>query len=82
MKELDRYKRDLDLIFQQLDEKEQLQRQAASQPYNEFIVALLGYRNIRELLSKLPLEEKKQVIDACWKAKLANDERVKNRGCT
>jgi hypothetical protein len=77
MKDVDRYKKDLDLIFQELDEKEQLQRQAESQPYNEFIVTLLGYKNISDLLRLVPLEDKKQVIDACWQAKLATDRAAK-----
>jgi hypothetical protein len=77
MNKVDRYKKDLDLIFQELDEKEQLQRQAESQPYNEFIGTLLGYKNISDLLLSVPLESKKQVIDACWQAKLAHDKAAK-----
>lgn len=74
MKDVERYRKDLDLIFQELDEKEQLQRQAESQPYAEFIVNLLRYKNIQDLLRAMPLEHKKQVIDACWQAKLAHDK--------
>jgi carboxylesterase type B len=77
MKDVERYRKDLDLVFQELDEKEQLQRQAESQPYAEFIVGLLRYKNIQDLLRSMPLDDKKQVIDACWQAKLAYDKAAK-----
>ena len=77
MTDAQRYQKELDLIFQELDEKEQLQRQAESQPYAEFIVNLLRYKNIQDLLRSMPLEDKKQVIDACWQAKLAHDKAAR-----
>ena len=73
MDNLTRYKKELDLIFQELDEKEQLQRQAESLPYAEFIVGLLRQRSIEKLLRSLPVEDRKKLIDDCWQAKLAHD---------
>ena len=61
----ERYQKQLDLIFQEMAEKEQLQRQAASEPRAEFIVRLLGYKSIQDLLAAVPVEQKKEIIDAC-----------------
>ena len=74
MDDVTRYKNELDLIFQEIEEKEQLQRQAESLPYDDFIVNLCRYKSIQELLHAVPVENRIKIIEACWQAKLAHDK--------
>lgn len=76
MDNAERYRRDLDLIFQELDEKEQLQRQAESRPYVEFINDLLRQKSIQELLLAVSVSDRAKIIDACWQARLVAMKRT------
>jgi hypothetical protein len=75
MTDAERYQKDLELIFRELEEKEQLLRQAELMPYFEFIAKLARQKHVRELLQSLPPEKKLEVIDACWQAKLTHDAK-------
>ena len=77
MDNAERYRKELDLIFQGLDEKEQLRKQAESQPYAEFVNDLLRHKSIEELLQAVPVEDRIRFIDTCWQAKLATDNRTR-----
>jgi hypothetical protein len=64
-----KYRKDFDLVFQELEEKEQLQRQAESQPRDEFKQLLLKQKSIQELLKSVPLEDRKKILDSFLAAK-------------
>ena len=75
MDDAERNRKELDLIFQELDEKEQLKRQSESLPYQEFIAVYSYARPYRTFSKVLSTEKQAEVLDACWKAKIDYDKK-------
>ena len=73
MDSAERYRKDFDLIFQQLDEKEQLARQARSEDRATFILKLLSYKSIQDLLAAMPNSARSEFIDECLRRKFPPD---------
>ena len=73
MDSAERYRKEFDLIFQELDEKEKLAEQAKSDRRSVFITKLLGYKSIQDLLAAMPVEDRIQFIDECVRRKFPLD---------
>lgn len=69
-----RYRKELDLIFQSMDEKEKLAEQARVLPRAEFIIDLLSRKPIQKLMQPLSADERKQVIEACLQARFPDSD--------
>ena len=77
----DLYRKEFDLIFQEIEEKERLQRQAESEPRAEFILRLLSNKSMQNLLASVPVAQKKEIIDTCvlhWENRLFPDKSSAN----
>jgi hypothetical protein len=61
----DRYRKELDLIFQEIDEQERLQHQIESESRGEFILRLLSFKGVRRFLETVPPDQYPEIIQAC-----------------
>jgi hypothetical protein len=72
MANMDRYKREQDLIFQQIEEMETRERDTLrkmNQSEREKVfLELISARSIRKLLDAIPPEDRQGVIDSCLRA--------------
>lgn len=73
MDKADKYRKEFDVIFQEIGAREQLQRQAAGQPRAEFVCNLLANKRMKNFLETLSIPARKEVIDACLAAKFPSD---------
>jgi len=72
MKDAERYQKEFDLILQEMEEKEMLQRQSIVDDRAAFINKMLSYRAMRDLLKDLPVEARKAFLDDCLRRKFPN----------
>jgi hypothetical protein len=69
MNDGERYRKEFDLIFQEMEEKEMLQRQSIVNDRAAFINKMLGYKAMQDLLKYMPVEKRKDFIDDCLRLK-------------
>ena len=74
MNDATRYEKEFDLIFQQLEEKEQLKRQAAREERAAFVVRLLSFKAMQDLLANVSLADRAKIINECLDNKFPASE--------
>jgi len=60
-----RYREELDLIFQEIEEQNEFQDQIESEPHAAFVLRLLDCRGMCALLNSVPPEQFQEIIQAC-----------------
>jgi hypothetical protein len=81
MGNVDRYKREQDLIFQQIEEMGKRERAALMKmnqtERDKVLIELISSRSIRALLAAVPIEDRQGIIDSClhaWEQRIAHEE--------
>jgi hypothetical protein len=74
MKDAERYQKEFDLILQEMEEREMLQRQSVVDERAAFVIKMLGYKAMQDLLKHMPIEDRKTLIDDCLRRKFPDSD--------